>query len=136
MLLALIGLLLTVIWLLGGVWYVAEEIGFENLLFLLPSELGQMAIGFLLPLVLLWLVLGYLHIGNRLRRLEETLWEIAAVRLARSGGGSPAPDDEGWLDLVSDAPPGSAAGAAAATAAPAGPRSLHSLGGTGDPPSR
>lgn len=133
MLLALIGLLLTVIWLFGGVWYVAEAIGFENLLFLLPSELGQMATGFLLPLVLLWLVLGYLHIGNRLRRLEETLWEIGAVRLVRNGGGSPAPGGEGWLDLEKEEPQGQMAGAAAMAPSP---RSRRSFAGGADGPSR
>jgi hypothetical protein len=137
MLLALVGLLLTVIWLLGGIWYVAEAIGFENLLFLLPGELGQFATGFLLPLVLLWLVLGYLHIGQRLRQLEEALWEMVSMRLARGGssGGSPAPDDGGWLGMESDVAAARGAGSAAPAAAPQDLRPLHPAPGPAAPAS-
>jgi len=110
MLMAVIGLLVTVAWLgLGGV-YITVAVGWENLFLLLPSELGQFAVGLFLPLAFLWLVLGYFHLARRLQRIESN-----DAPAARAPLGLPAPAQP-------EAPPAVAeAGASWVTPAPTPP---------------
>ena len=79
MLIAIAGLLVTVSWLVLSFWYVEETVGFEGMLLLLPNEVGQFIIGVFAPIAFLWLILGFFHVAQRLRRLEDTMWHRQPV---------------------------------------------------------
>ncbi len=55
------GLLLTAAWLVLCAYYVDFYIGWDNLLLLLPHEIGAFFTGAFAPLAFLWLVLLYAH---------------------------------------------------------------------------
>lgn len=79
MLIAIAGLLVTFSWLVLSFWYVEETVGFEGMLLLLPNEIGQFIIGVFAPIAFLWLILGFFHVAQRLRRLEDTMWHQQPV---------------------------------------------------------
>ena len=58
-LLTLSAIVLSVGWVALGVWYVGQFFGFGELVALLPHEIGGMAAGFVTPLALIWLVVGF-----------------------------------------------------------------------------
>lgn len=100
MFLVLIGLLVTIVWLLGGAWYISESGGLEMLAMLLPNEVGDFLTGLFAPLAFLWLIIGYLHFSLRLRRIENGLWDVSAVRIPRADemAGKPVEKQSSWLD--------------------------------------
>ena len=79
MLIAIAGLLVTFSWLVLSFWYVEETVGFEGMLLLLPNEIGQFIIGVFAPIAFLWLILGFFHVAQRLRRLEDNMWHQQPV---------------------------------------------------------
>ncbi|MEE8516001.1 MAG: hypothetical protein V3T02_05100, partial [Alphaproteobacteria bacterium] len=60
-----LGALLTASWLGAAAYYVETYIDWNNLLFLLPHELGAFVAGVFTPLVFLWLALWLIVRGNR-----------------------------------------------------------------------
>ena len=71
MLLALLGLLLTALWLGLAAWYVGAYVGFDNLLMFMPHEIAEFIGGLMLPVVFMWLVLGYFGLALRVRQVEQ-----------------------------------------------------------------
>ena len=71
---AIAGAVLTLIWF--GISYsvVSDQIGWGNVLHLLPHEIGGMAAGIVTPVALLWMVVAFFERGRSLRR------ETAALR--------------------------------------------------------
>ena len=63
--LAVFGLIVTGAWLAMAAIYISAGIGFDNIMLMLPSELGQLLAGIFLPLVVLWLVLLFFQLGRR-----------------------------------------------------------------------
>jgi len=108
MFLVLIGLLVTIVWLFGGVWYISESGGLEMLAMLLPNEVGDFLTGLFAPLAFIWLIIGYLHFSLRLRRIENGLWDVSAVRIPRADEqptGAPLEKQGSWLDPPPDEEP-------------------------------
>ena len=62
------GLLLTAAWLVLCAYYVDFYVGWDNLLLLLPHEIGAFFAGAFAPLAFLWLVLLYYGGGGRIER--------------------------------------------------------------------
>ena len=77
--------------------YIGEQIGWDNLFFLLPHELGIFIAGVFAPLAFLWLVLLYAVVGRRLAHTRDLL----AARLDALT--YPAEDAESRVALVSAA---------------------------------
>lgn len=67
--LAVFGLIVTAAWLAMAAIYISAGIGFDNIMLLLPSELGQLLGGIFLPLVVLWLVLLFFQLGRRVHAI-------------------------------------------------------------------
>ena len=57
------GVVLSAAWVAASVTFIAEHIGWRDLLLLLPHEVGGMAAGMLTPLALLWMVIGFFERG-------------------------------------------------------------------------
>ena len=71
MVLTFLGLFLSALWLGLCAWYVDRTIGFDQLLWLMPNELGQFLSGMFLPLAFLWVLLAYANLAGRVRALER-----------------------------------------------------------------
>ena len=76
-------------WCLAGWYYLERSIGFQNLMLMLPHEIGQFLLGFFAPLLLLWLVI---LLGRHLRRVRQ----LKATQLAPAEGGT-MPEAPGTL---------------------------------------
>ena len=123
-----LGLLLTLAWLVLAGLYVAVAVGFGNLLFLLPQEIALFVIGVVLPLGVLWSILGFFRQNESLRQLEGRMADARAIQAAvptmTQSPPAPAPAQQSWVsDPVSDmaeqglsAPPPAPAAAQAETA--------------------
>ena len=70
------GLLLTAGWLGACAYYIGTFIGWDNLLYLLPHEIGAFLMGIFAPLVFLWLVLGYYGGGERFERAARQVRKL------------------------------------------------------------
>ena len=92
MLLALLGMLLTAIWLGLGAWYVGAYVGFDNLLLMLPNEIAQFIGSLMLPVIFLWLILGYFGLALRVRQVERSVARPAPLPQR------PTPVSIGWAD--------------------------------------
>lgn len=121
---AFLGIVLSAAWL--GVVYLwfEREFGLENLAYLLPGEIGQFLAGVVAPLALIWVVVGFLRTGARLRRLADELADLrstlAAPQPSRQRREQPVALGRGALsDEPSDQP---AASDPPLSAAPAGER--------------
>ncbi|MFT5540011.1 MAG: ferritin-like protein [Alphaproteobacteria bacterium] len=73
----LIGAVLSALWLFLAARYIAVQIGWDNLFFLLPHELGAFLAGVFMPLAFLWLAL--LVVGGRARVTDAA--DTIAARL-------------------------------------------------------
>jgi hypothetical protein len=73
-----IGILLSVVWLWAGWYYVSVYVGQGNIFQFLPAELGQFLIGFLTPLGVLWLLISQSATRRRMARLERQVGELAS----------------------------------------------------------
>ena len=71
MVLTFLGLFLSVIWLGLCSWYVDRTIGFSQIGYLMPHELGQFLSGVFLPLAFLWVLLSYANLAGRVGALER-----------------------------------------------------------------
>ena len=71
---SIVGLLVTFAWL--SIWYqfVEIQLGWNNLLALLPHEITGLVVGAVTPLVMLWTVIAFFERGRQLR------WETEALR--------------------------------------------------------
>ena len=67
------GVVLSAAWLAASITFIAQHIGWRDLLLLLPHEVGGMAAGMLTPLALLWMVIAFFERGRRLRHDTEAL---------------------------------------------------------------
>ena len=65
------GLLLSVLWLAACAAYAQQAIGWDNVMLLLPHEVGGLLAGAAAPLVLLWIVLGYFQRAVGVARATE-----------------------------------------------------------------
>ncbi len=79
MILTLFSVAVSVIWLALVAWYIEAFLGFSNLMLLTPSELGQILLAALAPLILLWLLVGYRRLADRLEALEEQIATLPAI---------------------------------------------------------
>ena len=68
-----LALILSGLWFYAGYYYLDLAVGFENLSYFLPHELGQLAVTFLTPLFLLWLLVGQMAQTRELRRLRHKM---------------------------------------------------------------
>lgn len=68
MLVIAIGLVASLLWCLAGWYYLERSIGFQNLMLLLPHEIGIFLLGFFGPLLLLWLVI---LLGRHLKKVRQ-----------------------------------------------------------------
>ena len=57
------GVALSVLWLWASNTFVESQLGWENLVQLLPHEIAGVAVGILTPLALLWMVVAFLNVG-------------------------------------------------------------------------
>lgn len=80
-----IGLVLTALWLLLAARYVTSQVGWSNLFFMLPHEIGAFFAGVFAPLAFLWLVIVALGARARVsdaaeaigRRLDALIYPVA-----------------------------------------------------------
>ena len=70
---AVVGIAASVLWLWLAADYIGEQIGWDNLFFLLPHEIAIFVAGVFAPLAFLWLVLLYLAVGRRLAVTRDLL---------------------------------------------------------------
>ena len=76
---AFLGVVLSAAWLgLVYLWF-ERSFGLENLEYLLPGEMGQFLAGVMAPLALIWVIVGFLRTGSRLRRLTLRVAELAEI---------------------------------------------------------
>lgn len=64
--LTMVGLVISAAWIACLGYYVGAYVGLENILYLLPQELGAFLAGATGPLALLWLTLGYMKVARTL----------------------------------------------------------------------
>ncbi len=128
MLLAILGMVLTALWLGVAGWYVGAYVGINNLHDFMPQEIGQLLGALMLPVVFLWLVLGYFALAMRVRQVELSVMRQPAeprpapdsvpakIRKELSAGWPEAPDM--LSAAVEQQPPAAAAAPGAAAATP------------------
>ena len=63
----------SVVWLLGWGWYISVYLGWGDLLYLLPHELGAFLAGIFAPLAFVWLAVAYLTRTDELRETTQAL---------------------------------------------------------------
>jgi len=71
------GGVLSVAWLAGWYQFVETQLGWDNLLALLPHELTGLLVGMVTPLAMLWTVIAFFERGRQLRSETEALrWHL------------------------------------------------------------
>jgi hypothetical protein len=71
------GGLLSAAWLVGWYQFVETQLGWDNLLALLPHELTGLLVGMVTPLAMLWTVIAFFERGRQLRSETEALrWHL------------------------------------------------------------
>jgi len=79
----IVGVVLTIVWIILGYLYIESQVGWDNLFFLLPTEVAVFFAAGAVPLGLLWLVIALLRVADRNRINQETV-ETLARRMADS----------------------------------------------------
>lgn len=72
-----VGAVLSAVWLLLVWLYVDRQIGFDNLLFLVPTELAFVLVAAVAPLAFIWLVVAFFVLARREIGNRETLFSLA-----------------------------------------------------------
>lgn len=69
-------ILVSAAWIAGLYFYIAKEVGIENIRPLLPTEHGTMLLAAIAPLVLFWLFIAYYQAGADSRRNARTTRDL------------------------------------------------------------
>ena len=69
----LAGIVVSVVWIVLCGYYANTSIGWSNLLFMQPQEIGGIAGAAFVPLAFLWLVVAYLDRGQELRSVSTEI---------------------------------------------------------------